>query len=147
MKNESISNECESKELDEFVKVVSPGQMLAQARDELGISQSEIAEQLKLRLNLIVDIENDIFENTISDTYNRGYLRSYAKIVKISEADIIASYKMLSIAKIQCAEMRSFSKTNEKKAANNLLTWATYFIFLTLIHLLFNKVVFLLINI
>ena len=101
MINEHRNSEFEPTELDENMEMVGPGQILAQARIDLGLSQENIAEQLKLHLSLIVNIENDIFEDNISETYNRGYLRSYAKIVQASEEDILASYKMLTIAKIQ----------------------------------------------
>ena len=128
-----INNEFESTELDEDMEVVGPGQMLSQARTALGLSTQNIAEQLKLRLALIVNIEKDVFEKNISETYIRGYLRSYAKIVRVSEEDILASYKMLSVAKTQCAEMKSFSKITEKQAANSLLMWVTYLILFILL--------------
>jgi len=133
MINEIINNEFESTELDEDMEVVGPGQMLSQARAVLGLSTQNIAEQLKLRLALIVNIEKDIFEKNISETYIRGYLRSYAKIVRVTEEDILASYKMLSVAKTQCAEMKSFSKITEKQAANSLLMWVTYLILFILL--------------
>jgi cytoskeleton protein RodZ len=133
MINSIIDNEFELAELDEDMEVVGPGQMLSQARLALWLTPENIAEQLKLRLCLIANIENDIFEANISETYIRGYLRSYAKIVRVSEEDIIASYKMLSVAKKQCAEMKSFSKITKKQAANSLLMWVTYLIIFILI--------------
>ena len=66
MRNELINDEFELggfelPELDENMEVVSPGQMLTQARTALGFSQKDIADQLKLRLILLVNIDNDIF--------------------------------------------------------------------------------------
>jgi cytoskeleton protein RodZ len=120
-------------ELSEDMEVIGPGQMLLQARNQLGLSQQEIANRLNLRVTLLANIEADVFDSSLPETFNRGYLRAYAKLVNISVEDVLASYEMLSVAKIQCAEMQSFSRITEKQAQNSRLMWVSYFILALLI--------------
>lgn len=123
-----MSKKDDTTELTDDIEVIGPGQMLAEARKNAGMSQEDVAQKLNFRTSLVVDIENEAFDKSLPDTYNRGYLRNYAKLVKISQEDILNSYEMLGIAKTQGAEMQSFSRATEKQAHNNYLMWATYLI-------------------
>lgn len=120
-------------ELFEDMEVIGPGQMLAQARESLSLTQDEIATKLNFRLLLVKNIEADIFDSNLPETFNRGYLCGYAKLVGIANEDILNSYDTLNIAKIQCAELQSFSKNTQKEAQNSLLTWISYLIVAILI--------------
>jgi len=120
-------------ELFEDMEVIGPGQMLSQAREKLGFTQEDIADKLNFRLLLVKNIEADIIDSSLPETFNRGYLCGYAKLVGISNEDILNSYETLSIAKIQCAELQSFSRGTQKEAQNSLLTWVSYLIVAILI--------------
>ncbi|MAG76225.1 MAG: helix-turn-helix domain-containing protein [Colwelliaceae bacterium] len=122
-----------SQELPEDIEVVGPGQMLAEAREALKLSQQDVAKKLNFRITLVDEIEHEIFDNSLPDTFNRGYLKNYAKLVGISEQDIIASYEMLGVAVKQRTEMQSFSKITEKQAMNTRLMWITYLILAALV--------------
>lgn len=123
-----MSKNDNATELTDDIEVIGPGQMLAEARKSAGLSQDDVAKKLNFRTSLVADIENETFDKSLPDTYNRGYLRNYAKLVKISQEDILNSYEMLGIAKTQGAEMQSFSRATEKQAHNSYLMWATYLI-------------------
>lgn len=123
----------EIKELSEDIEVVGPGQLLAEGRKSLGLSQLEVAEKLNFREALVKEIEQDVFDDTLPDTFNRGYLKNYAKLVNINVHDVLTSYETLNVAVKQGAEMQSFSKETEKQAQNNLLMWISYLILALLI--------------
>jgi cytoskeleton protein RodZ len=97
-------------ELDEFMEVLSPGAMLSEARKALSLSQEFISSKLNLKIGLVEDLENDIFDPSMPITFNRGYLANYAKLVGVEVEDILASYDALDAATIQRSEMLSFSK-------------------------------------
>jgi len=120
-------------ELSEDIELMGPGQMLAQAREKLGLSQQNIATKLNFRLTLVENIEADIYDPSLPETFNRGYLCGFAKLVNISNEDILNSYETLSIAKIQSAELQSFSRSTHKQAQNSMLTWISYLIVAILI--------------
>lgn len=71
---------------------ISPGQMLKQARESKKLSHIDIAKQLKLRVQWIVDIENNHYTDASALIYVRGYLRSYARIVNVSAEEVIAAF-------------------------------------------------------
>lgn len=133
LERQSNQESNQDQELSEDMEVISPGQMLAQARQSLKLSKQDIADKLNFRLALVTSIEQDNYDNSLPETFNRGYLRSYAKLVNINESDILTSYETLNIAKIQCAEMQSFSHFTEKQAQNSRLMWVSYLIITLLI--------------
>ena len=123
----------ECPEFSDNIAVIGPGQLLATARKKLGFSQQDIATRLKLRLVLVENIEANIFDPLLPETFNRGYVCVFARLVNISKEDILTSYDTLSDAKTECSEMLSFSKTTQKEAQNSLLMWISYLIVAILI--------------
>ncbi len=115
-------------ELYEDMEVVGPGQMLSEARKKLSLSAENVAEKLKFKKNLIQNIEQDLFDPKLPATFNRGYLRNYAKLVNIDVDEVLSAYDMLGIAEAQRSEMQSFSNLTEKQAEHSRLMWLSYFI-------------------
>lgn len=70
----------------------TPGQVLRKHREELGLSQQEVANRIRLDIKVIEAIEQDNDEDMPATTYAKGYLRSFAKIVKADAEHIIALY-------------------------------------------------------
>lgn len=120
-------------ELPDDIEVVGPGQMLAEAREKMGLTQQQVADKLNFRTTLVKNIEQEIFDNTLPDTFNRGYLKNYAKLVNVSASDVLASYEMINVAQRQGAEMQSFSKQTEKQAESNRIMWISYLILAILV--------------
>jgi len=119
-----------SKELPEVedVVVVGPGSLLAEARIKQDISIDDVANRLNFTITLVKNIEANIFDKSISDTFNRGYLKNYAKLVNISISDVIERYEKLNIAEENQTKMQSFSNGTMKEAQNSMLMWITYLI-------------------
>jgi cytoskeleton protein RodZ len=69
------------------------GQMLARQREKLGLSVEECANTLKLSVTKINALEIGDSKPFISETFIRGYLKSYAKLLNLSEADVIEGYQ------------------------------------------------------
>lgn len=125
---ESIINSDDNEvyELTSDIEVLGPGKILSDARKVIGLSQQDIATQLNFHLSLVKNIEDENFDKNLPDTYLRGYLRSFAKLVNVSEQDILASYEVLGVAEEQCAEMQSFSQSTKKQAEHSRLMWISY---------------------
>lgn len=136
MKQESnfLNNEDElPTAISDDIEVIGPGRMLSEARENLGLSQQQVADKLNFRKTLVEEIEAEAFDLTLPAAFNRGYLKNYAKLVNISQDDVLNSYDQLGVAQRQCAEMQSFSKGTEKQAEHNMLMWITYLILVSLI--------------
>jgi len=115
-------------ELSEDMEVVGPGLMLSDARAKLSLSVEDVAERLKFKKVLVENIEQDIFDQKLPATYNRGYLSSYAKLVNVDKDEVLSAYDMLGVAEVQRSEMQSFSNLTEKQAEHSRLMWFSYFI-------------------
>ncbi|MFT5295102.1 MAG: cytoskeleton protein RodZ [Colwellia sp.] len=125
--------ESAPEELSEDMEVMGPGQILSDARKKMGLSQDEVAARLNFRTTLVDEIENEVFDTSMPETFNRGYLRNYAKLVNVSQEDVMASYEQLNVAKTQASELQSFSKGTEKLAESNRIMWVSYLILAILI--------------
>ena len=113
---------------EEINLVVGPGAILKEARETGGLTEQQVADKLNFRLRLVQNIEVDIFDRSLPEAFNRGYLKSYAKLVNIPETVVLNSYDQLAEVQNQCAGMQSFSKGTEKQAEHKLLMWITYLI-------------------
>lgn len=115
-------------ELCEDMILVGPGQILSEARKKLSLTPEAVAKKLNFREKLVEDIENDIFDPHLPATFNRGYLRNYAKLVAVDVEEVLAAYDLLGQAEVQRSEMQSFSNLTEKQAEHSRLMWLSYLI-------------------
>jgi cytoskeleton protein RodZ len=129
---EPLHNSSED-DLSDNSKIIGPGQILSDARKKAGLTQQEVASKLNFRLTLVNEIESELFNSNLPETYNRGYLRSYAKLVNVSQDDVLVSYEQLNITKAQVSKLQSFSKGTEKLAESNRIMWISYIILAILI--------------
>ena len=65
------------------------GQRLVDARNNLNLSISDVAEALKLSEEIIYAIENRQYNSLFGLAYATGYVRSYASLVKLDPDDLI----------------------------------------------------------
>ncbi|MEC6796075.1 cytoskeleton protein RodZ [Photobacterium sp. S4TG1] len=109
-----------------------PGDMLRQAREQLGYSQIDIANRLRLRLSVINDIESNCFDSEQISTFTRGYVRSYAKYVGLDDVAVVALLDDYGHSKPKAQEMQSFSRRTNREAHDSRimgLTWILAVIF------------------
>jgi len=132
----TAENSKQNKELSEDMEMVGPGQILSEARKKASMTIGDVAKILKFKEHLIENIEKDIFDQKLPATYNRGYLKSYAKLVGVDINDVLSAYDMLGVAEIQRSEMLSFSNLTEKQAEHSRLMWLSYLIVAILIGLM-----------
>ncbi|WPC73531.1 cytoskeleton protein RodZ [Vibrio porteresiae] len=105
---------------------LQPGTLLKNKREELGLSQKQIAARLRLKETIIISIENNEFDSEQVATFTRGYLRSYAKAVGITDKEILESYKEHCSVVPQEQPMQSFSKKTKREQHDHrimVLTW------------------------
>lgn len=69
------------------------GQLLAQQREKLGLTVEECANTLKLSVTKIKALESGDSQPFLSETFIRGYLKSYAKLLNLSEEEVIEGYQ------------------------------------------------------
>lgn len=79
--------------VEEFPAVTPPGLLLMQARERLGFTREQVAEALHMTVGRVRSIESDDYVKLNTDTFTRGYLRCYAKFLKLDTASIISAYE------------------------------------------------------
>jgi transcriptional regulator with XRE-family HTH domain len=70
----------------------SIGERLEEARKRKGISLREAAEATKIRADFLSAIEQNTFDFDLPDIYKRGFLKNYARYLKLDVEKILADY-------------------------------------------------------
>src|SRR5688572_16411437 len=74
---------------------LSLGEKLRQAREERGISISEVAEQTRISPLYLEAIDADNYKTLPGGIFNKGFVRSYAKYVGVDEQEALQEYSRL----------------------------------------------------
>lgn len=108
------------------------GGRLRQARENMGLSQQAVAKKLCLKVSTVRDIEDDHDNPNLASTFLRGYIRSYARLVNISEEELMPIMaKQAPIKTLKIAPMQSFSLSKTRKKCDSWLmgfTWLILFV-------------------
>ncbi|EJL6394673.1 DUF4115 domain-containing protein [Vibrio navarrensis] len=110
---------------------IEVGTLLKRKREELGYSQKQVADRLRLRLTVIEQIDNNQLATDQVATFTRGYLRSYARLVGVDESVVLAALDDAGDAQHQEQEMQSFSRKTKTEKHNSrimLITWGVFII-------------------
>ena len=93
------------------------GQYLKKQRNYKKIGITKISNELNISSQIIESIENNDFSADIGNVYWIGYIRSYAKLLKLNEKELIDQYKVqISFREKQNIEI---SKPIEKFEVSN----------------------------
>lgn len=74
----------------EPVPILSPGRCLREARESRGMSIADVTQAIKFSPRQIEVLERDDFDKLPGNTFVRGIIRSYAKLLRIDEAPLLA---------------------------------------------------------
>ncbi|WP_319782170.1 cytoskeleton protein RodZ [Oceanisphaera sp. IT1-181] len=111
-----------------------PGETLQQAREAKGWTQAEVARRLNLRLAVIESIDSDHYKAGVALTFLRGYIKAYAKVVGVPEAQALAAFDSMSHEQFKAVEpMKSFSKKTRQQASDKWLKRISWLVFLGLL--------------
>lgn len=112
------------------------GALLKQSREQRGLTTAEVASQLRLKVSLIEQIEAEQWDPAVSATFIRGYLRAYAKLLKLPEHEILANFELqAAYLRHQAKPMHSFSNKASLDAVDNRFMLASYLLIVLLIGL------------
>lgn len=68
----------------------TPGQTLRAAREAGGMSVADVAQALKLSPRQVEAIESDDYERLSGPTFVRGFVRNYARLMRLDAAELVA---------------------------------------------------------
>jgi cytoskeleton protein RodZ len=98
-----------------------PGILLQAAREEKNLRPEDVAYELRLTSTQVLALEENDYSRMPEETYVRGYLRNYARLVGVAENDILMAFARL----IRGSENKSpvvlpGSETKQGKTGSNV---------------------------
>jgi len=93
--------------------------MLVEARNAMGLSQKDVADQLFLTPTFIRYMDEGQFYMISKTAYIKGYLRTYARVVGLSGDEVVAGYEETIQSMVEPVEMRDVT---EEHVGGNLFT-------------------------
>ena len=71
----------------------SPGALLRAGREKAGLTIEQVAEKLHLLQSVVTQLERDCYDRIRGETFVRGYMRNYARLLGIDAEEVVGRYK------------------------------------------------------
>ena len=68
------------------------GQILRQAREEMGFSEKEVADDLQIPLKFIVSFERGEWAKLPARVYSRGFIKKYADYLELQSEEVLKEF-------------------------------------------------------
>ena len=69
------------------------GEKIEETRKRKGISLSEAAEATKIRRDFLLNIESNKYDYDLPEIYKRGFIKNYAKYLKLNPEKVLSQYQ------------------------------------------------------
>ena len=69
------------------------GEKIEETRKRKGISLSEAAEVTKIRRDFLLNIESNEYDYDLPEIYKRGFIKNYAKYLKLNPEKVLSQYQ------------------------------------------------------
>jgi cytoskeleton protein RodZ len=114
---------------------IGPGERLQAARIKKGLTIEDVANRMHLSTSILEAIEDNNFDEITAPIFVKGYLRAYARIVTLSEDEMISQY--LDLYSEEDPPISSTSNmVPELSSTDTRIKWTTYFVVVLLAVLL-----------
>jgi cytoskeletal protein RodZ len=104
--------------LNEENKNEAIGRYLRSARDQQGFSLLDVSAKTKISVSNLEYIENEQFSSLPNEVFVKGFLRSYAKVLGISESEILERFHQW-----KSQNLAHTVSENEKVEQDNKWSW------------------------
>ncbi|NNG22276.1 RodZ domain-containing protein [Telluria aromaticivorans] len=94
-----------------------PGKTLQSQREAMGWSVEQVADQLKLAPRQVMALEAGNYASLPSPAVTRGFVRAYAKLLKIDAAPLVAKIEMNMPPEAQAGAAASIPRREQRPAA------------------------------
>jgi transcriptional regulator with XRE-family HTH domain len=121
----------EEKAIKDQEKENSIGKLLKKEREKAGLTQQQVGEALKLRPSIIDAIENEQWDRLPHAVFVKGFVKSYAKLLKVNLEEIPEAYNSISSVK-DSIELPLENENSRKKR----IIWISLIVFLVAITML-----------
>ncbi|NER62034.1 helix-turn-helix domain-containing protein, partial [Pseudomonas sp. MAFF212428] len=100
----------------------NPGETLRQARESKGLSQAEVARKLNLTVSSLNNLESGAFDKLPGHTFARGYIRAYAKLFEMDQAELVLAFDQATGSNAQGSDVHALGRIEEPvRLSHNIL--------------------------
>jgi len=110
---------------------IGPGERLAAERIKKGLSVEDVASRMHLSTSILEAIEENNFDEITAPIFVKGYLRAYARIVALSEDEMIEQYLEMYSEEDPPISSTS-SMVPELSVKDARIKWTTYLVIVVL---------------
>ena len=116
---------------------VNPGEVLRAERERVGFTADEVATHLRLTRATLGYLEAGRFERLPGDTFARGYVRAYARLLKLDPARFVEQYDRYVGINSRESSVHTIDKVDvkPKRGARVVMTVSTLLIILIMVSL------------
>lgn len=86
-------------------ETIKPGAQLAIYREQAGLTQEEIATNLKMTVRQVRELESDNYDAFHGVTVARGFVRAYAKVLKVDPEPLVSAFREKNIGSQQVEQV------------------------------------------
>lgn len=116
----------------------SCGEQLQSAREAQSLKLSDVALQLKLPEARLIEIESSEYDPAISATFYRGYIRAYARLLKLDVEPLLESFNQTVVQETAIEtnpRLSAFSSKKEVTTGTQLFKWMSAIIVISILSL------------
>lgn len=114
---------------------LSLGDKLKQAREAKKLDIKEVARKLKFKPEVLMAMEQNDYSDTRSEVFARGYLKSYARLLALDEAEVLADFEQHAYAGSIATHKPQFIQEESYAVKQPSFRWVSYLIVLLIIAL------------
>lgn len=113
------------------IQGATPGKLLAEKRKKLGLDEREVADALKISVSRLKSIEADDFSVFPSETYIKGHLKNYCRLIKYDEQEVMEFYGRIREDSLP-PELAEVTEDVGASQASQKHWWSVYIVLLVL---------------
>lgn len=116
---------------------VKPGERLREARNARKLDLEAAAEQMNLSVSVLRALENDDYRALPSSTFIKGYIRSYARMLRLPPDDLVRAFEYQTGVHSSMDEQHPLPEKVVKKGPPKALLLVAFLALLGVLYLLF----------
>lgn len=116
---------------------INPGELLRDERERVGFTADEVATHLRLTRTTLGYLEDGKFDRLPGDTFARGYVRAYARLLKLDPSQFVAHYDRYVGIDTRESRVNTIDKVDvkPKRGARLVMTLSTVLIVVIMVAL------------
>ena len=113
---------------------VNPGEILRAEREAQNLSIAQVAEGLRLSRRMVEHLEAGEFDRLPGDTFSRGYVRAYARLLLLDPARLVQEFDRFRGIKTRERQVSGIGRVHHPpRATRQLMRWSSIVIVLVLL--------------